>query len=44
MTLVKVVGLLIISISTIPMLFMMSPGLEKGEPEENAYGYKDIDY
>lgn len=45
-TLIKVVGLLCICISAIPVLFMVSPGLQKGEPteEENAYGYKDIDY
>jgi uncharacterized membrane protein YhaH (DUF805 family) len=43
-TLVKVVGLLIICISAIPVLFMVSPGVEKGEPEENAYGYDKIDF
>lgn len=43
-TLIKVVGLLIVCISTIPLLFVVSPGLEKGEPEENAYGYDKIDF
>jgi len=43
-TLVKVVGLLCICISAIPILFMVSPGLYMGEPYEIAYGYDKIDW
>ena len=43
-TWVKVVGLLCICISAIPVFFWLQPGSEKGEPEENAYGYDKIDF
>jgi hypothetical protein len=32
-TLAKIVGTLVLAITTIPLLFLLSPGIEKGEPK-----------
>ena len=37
LNLAAIVGLIVICISTIPVLFLMAPGGEKGEPEDDAH-------
>ncbi len=34
-TLAKIVGLLVICISTIPLIFLLSPGGDRSEPSHN---------
>lgn len=34
-TLAKIVGLLVVCIGAIPMVFLLAPGADQGEPEHN---------
>jgi hypothetical protein len=34
-TLAKIVGTLVVAISAIPLLFLLAPGTDEGEPEDH---------